>query len=91
MPASVMLLVGLTVVMAVLGVYRWIVAHREDDCIHIDDDPSGELLRNQQETTQSLRKIDRAGIALTVVTAIYGVALMVFYLYSGLNSYHPPA
>lgn len=88
MPASVMLLIALTVVMAALGVYRWIVAHREDDYIHIDDDPTGELLRNQRATALALRKVDRIGIILTVLTAVYGVALVVMYLYTGLN-YRP--
>ncbi len=90
MPVSVMLLIVLTVVMAVLGVYRWIVAHREDDYIHIDDDPTGALIRNQRETARALRKVDRVGIILTVITAVYGVVLAVMYLYAGLN-YRPTA
>jgi len=90
MPAPVMLLIVLTVVMAVLGVYRWIVAHREEHYIHIDDDPTGELIKNQRETALALRKVDRAGIVLTVITAVYGVALVVMYLYAGLN-YRPTA
>ena len=90
MPTSVLVLIALTVVMAILGIYRWIVAHREDEYIHIDDDPGGELVRNQRETALALRKVDRIGIALTVLTAAYGVFLVVIYLYAGLN-YRPPA
>jgi len=89
MPAPVILLITMTVVMAALGVYRWIVAHREDDYIHIDDDPNGDLIRTQRATVKALRKVDRAGIILTVITAVYGVVLAVMYLYAGLN-YRPP-
>jgi hypothetical protein len=90
MPASVMFLIALTVILAILGVYRWIVAHREDDYIHIDDDPSGKLIENQREAVRTLRKVDRIGIVLTVITAIYGIVLIVMYLYAGLN-YNPTA
>ena len=90
MPAPVIVLIVLTVILAILGVYRWIVSHREDDYIHIDDDPSGELIKNQRETALALRKVDRVGIILTVLTAVYGVVLVVMYLYAGLN-YRPTA
>lgn len=90
MPTTVILLIALTVVMAVIGVYRWIVSHREDEYIHIDDDPSGEMIKNQRETVLTLQRIDRIGIILTVVTAVYGVLLAVLYLYQGLN-YRPSA
>ena len=62
----------------------------EDEYIHIDDDPGGKLVKNQRETALALRKVDRLGIALTVLTAAYGVVLVVMYLYAGLN-YRPPA
>ena len=90
MPVSVFILIALTVVTAALGVYRWIVTHREDDYIHIDDDPTGEMIKNQRETANALRKVDIIGIALTVLTAVYGVTLGVLYLYAGLN-YRPIA
>jgi steroid 5-alpha reductase family enzyme len=90
MPAPVILLIVLTVIMAVIGVYRWIVSHREDEYIHIDDDPGGEMIKNQRETAGALLKIDRIGIILTVITAVYGVMLAVLYLYQGLN-YRPTA
>jgi steroid 5-alpha reductase family enzyme len=90
MPATVILLIALTVIMAVVGVYRWIVSHREDEYIHIDDDPSGEMIKNQREAASTLYKIDRLGIILTVLTAVYGVVLAVLYLYQGLN-YRPAA
>lgn len=83
MKASFMVLVAMTVVVAMIAVYRWIVTHHEDDFLHIQD-PSGELLANQRRTARELTQVDRIGIGLTIVTAIYGVALLAAYLYTGL-------
>jgi hypothetical protein len=77
-------LIAMTVVVAVIAVYRWIVGHHEDDFLHIED-PTGQLIANQRETARALTRVDHVGIALTIVTAVYGVALVVMYLYAGLK------
>jgi len=77
-------LVVMTVIVAIIAVYRWIVAHREDDFLHIED-PSGQLIPNQRETARALSRVDHLGIGLTVVTALYGIALPGMVLYSGLK------
>ena len=84
MPATMMVLIAMTVVLASLGVYRWVVTHHEDDFLHLED-PTGELLKNQRETARSLKKVDRLGIILTIVTALYGIGLFAMFLYGGLT------
>jgi hypothetical protein len=84
MNASLILLVVMMVATAVIAVYRWIVAHHEDDFLHIQD-PSGELVANQRQTARSLTRVDHIGIGLTVVTALYAVGLVFAFIYRGLN------
>lgn len=84
MKASLMVLVAMTVVVATIAVYRWIVTHHEDDFLHIED-PSGELLANQRQTARQLNQVDHIGAGLTVATAVYAVALLAVYLYNGLK------
>lgn len=84
MPASMTVLIAMTTIVALIAVYRWIVGHHEDDFLHIED-PSGQLIANQRETARALTKVDHAGIALTIATAVYGVALVVMFLYDGLK------
>lgn len=84
MPASMIVLIAMTVVVAIIAVYRWIVTHHEDDFLHIAD-PTGQLLANQRQTASTLRQVDRLGIGLTILTALYGVGLLVVFLYAGLR------
>jgi len=65
-------------------VFRWIVAHNEDDFLHIED-PTGQLIANQRETARNLSRVDHLGIGLTIATAIYGVGLLVMFLVTGLK------
>jgi hypothetical protein len=81
----VIVLVAMTVVVAILALYRKAVARNEDDSVHLAD-PTGQLIRDQQKTARSLQLIDRMGIAATIITAVYGVGLLVAYIYIGLNS-----
>ena len=83
MPNSVILLIAMTVVVAIVAVYRKIVSRNEDDFVHLAEGTS-QLIVNQQKTAQSLQTLDRIGITLTVATAAYGVGLLAMYLYTGL-------
>jgi len=83
MPASLIILIAMTVGAASLAVYRRIVIRSEDDTLHIAD-PSGELISGQQEMARKLTKIDRLGIGLTIATVVYGMALFAMFLYRGL-------
>ena len=69
-----------------LAAYRKMVARNEDDNIHMLD-PNGEIMNEQKNMATSLARIDRIGIAVTVVTAAYGVALLATTLYQ--NFAHP--
>jgi hypothetical protein len=82
MPASMIVLIAMTVVVAIVAVYRWIVTHHEDDFLHIED-PSGQLIPNQRDTARQLTRVDHLGIGLTIVTALYGIGLLGMYLYVG--------
>ena len=84
MNVSLILLVAMIVVTAIVAVYRWIVAHHEDDFLHIED-PSGQLVANQRQTARALTRIDHAGIGLTVLTAVYAVALLVTWIYQATH------
>jgi hypothetical protein len=76
-----MVLIVMTVIVAVLAVYRLLVARKEDDFVHIAD-PSGQLGANQQKVARTLSQVDRLGIGLTIATAVYGIGLFAMYLYT---------
>ena len=84
MPASMIVLIAMTVVVAILASYRWFVAQHEDDFLHLSD-TTGELVTNQRRTEHTLSQVDRLGIGLTVATAVYGVALLLIFIYNGLH------
>jgi hypothetical protein len=87
MPASIGILIAMTTMVAILAVYRKIVARNEDDSLHLTDS-AGQLVANQTKTMRSLKRVDRLGIGLTVATGIYAMVLLALYLYGGLM--HPP-
>jgi hypothetical protein len=84
MLTSLIILIALTVVVATIAVYRWIVAHHEDDFLHIQD-PTGQLIANQRDTAHTLTRVDHLGIGLTIITAVYAVGLLVAYIVTGLK------
>jgi hypothetical protein len=45
------------------------------------------MIVNQRQIEHTLTQVDRLGIGLTVVTALYGVGLLAIYLYSGLMAH----
>jgi hypothetical protein len=84
MPASVIILIAMTSVVAAIAVYRWIVSRQEDDFLHLDA-RAGEVIANQRSVTRSLGQVDRIGIGLTIATGVYGLALVAIFLYNGLH------
>lgn len=85
MSASIVVLIVMATAVAIIAVYRKVVARNEDDLVHLADgaDP---LIRNQQKTEHSLSVIDRVGKTLTGATIIYGLLLVALYLYKGLTA-----
>jgi len=84
MTTSFLVLVAMTVVVALIGIYRWIVTHHEGYFLHIED-PTGQLAANERRTAGQLDHVDRIGIGLTIATAAYGLILLVLYLVNGLK------
>jgi hypothetical protein len=78
-------LIALAAIVAALAIYRRVVARNEDDFVHLADS-TGHLIQNQQKLASSLKLIDRVGMTLTVATAVYGVGLLVWYLYTALTT-----
>jgi hypothetical protein len=88
MPASIGILIVMTVVVAILAVYRKFVARNEDDVLHLTD-ASGQLVTNQLKTARSLKLVDRLGVGITIATGIYAIVLFALFLYTGFT--HPPS
>ncbi len=83
MKASMFVLVAMVVITALVAVYRWIVARKDDEFLHIED-PAGVLVANQKQTDRALSRVDHIGIGLTVLTALYALALLGAFFYNGL-------
>jgi hypothetical protein len=83
MTASLIVLIAMTVLVAILAVYRSIVARKEDDLLRIVD-PTGQMVNNQRVMASTLKQVDRYGVVLTVATAVYGVGLLATFVYTGL-------
>jgi hypothetical protein len=71
--------VALAVLMLTLAAYRKMKARDEDDVLHVSGANWG-AADKQATLAHSMEKIDRWGIVLTVVTAVYGLVLLVVYL-----------
>ena len=73
----------------VLAVYRWIVsAHNENDVVHLGVGEEKEISR-QATLARKMNTIDRWGKAMTVITAVVGLALASAYLYQAWESPNP--
>jgi hypothetical protein len=71
----------LALVVLFLIVYRKVVSSHEDASLHWEGNASME----QMATAHRLESIDRWGKMLTIVAAVYGIALAVIYLYQVWN------
>ena len=72
----------LAIVVVFLIIYRKSVSNREDDSIHLE----GSVPSEQIALAHRLALIDRWGKTLTVIVAVYGVALAAIYLYQIWNT-----
>ena len=69
--------VVLALIVIALVIYRRSVTMREDDSIHLE----GGMPSEQITLAHRVEIIDRWGKALTVLAAIYGLALAALYVY----------
>jgi len=70
----------LGVVTLALALYRKVLMMREDPYVHIDEGEQ-RLIPQQVATFRKIEKVDHWGISLTIVTAVFGLALAGAYLY----------
>ena len=63
-----------------LALYRKVLMMREDPYVHIDEGEQ-RLIPQQVATFRKIEKVDHWGISLTIVTAVFGLALAGAYLY----------
>jgi len=72
----------LAIVVVFLIIYRKSVSSHEDDSIHLE----GNMPSEQMALSHRLALIDRWGKTLTILVAVYGVALAGIYLYQIWNT-----
>ncbi|MGA3074444.1 MAG: hypothetical protein ABSG56_12195 [Bryobacteraceae bacterium] len=72
----------LAIVVVFLIIYRKQIASHEDDSIHLE----GSVPTQQVALAHRLASIDKWGKTLTIVVAVYGVALAAIYLYQVWNA-----
>jgi len=72
----------LAIIVVSLIVYRRSVTSREDDSIHLE----GSVPAEQMALAHRVEMIDKWGKTLTIVVAVYGVALAAIYLYQVWNA-----
>jgi hypothetical protein len=79
----------LGVCVAVLALYRKLVSSREDDFLHLASGQS-HLISKQTDLSQRLQKIDFWGKTLTIVLAVYGLALLGIFIYQEYTGFYTP-
>ena len=72
----------LAIVVVFMIIYRKQISSHEDDSIHLE----GSVPMEQMALAHRLAAIDKWGKTLTIVVAVYGVALAAIYLYQVWNA-----
>ncbi len=72
----------LAIIVVSLILYRKSVSSHEDDSLHLE----GGAPSQQMALAHRLELIDRWGKTLTVIVAVYGIALAAIYLYQVWNN-----
>ena len=75
--------VALTVVVMAMFAYRFFIARREDDTVHLADGEAP-LIREQTVLAARLDRIDRLRKTLTAVDLAFGLALFAVFAYNSL-------
>lgn len=70
----------LGVVTLALALYRKILAMREDPYVHLDEGEQ-RMIPEQVAGFRRIGTVDHWGITLTIITAVFGLALAGAYLY----------
>jgi hypothetical protein len=77
--------IALTVIVMAMFAYRFFIARREDDTVHLAD---GEVPMIQEQTVLAARldRIDRLRNTLTFVDLAFGLALLAVFSYNALRT-----
>jgi hypothetical protein len=70
----------LAVIILVLAIWRQMIDIHEDDSIHLGESEAG-LVKDQISLARKVTTIDRAGKTLTVIAAVYGLAICGWVVY----------
>jgi hypothetical protein len=73
---------ALAIAVLILAGYRVAVGSHEDQTLHLHKS-EGALVASQQKQSRKVTAADRWGVLLSVVLAVYGLALLGIYLYHG--------
>ena len=64
----------------ILAAWRQVMDLHEDDSIHLKEAEAG-MVKNQVDLAQRIKVVDRAGKTLTVIAALYGLAMAGWVIY----------
>jgi hypothetical protein len=64
----------------VLAAWRQVIDLHEDDSIHLKEAEAG-MVKDQVALAQRIKSVDRAGKTLTVIAALYGLAMAGWVIY----------
>jgi hypothetical protein len=70
----------MAVLILILAAWRQVIDLHEDDSIHLHENERG-LVKAQVELAGKIKSIDRAGKAITIAAALYGLALAGWAVY----------
>jgi hypothetical protein len=84
MSIPVVLWIVMAAALAIVFVYRKIVAGGTDELVHVSD-PSDSIIAKQAATARSLQQLDRIVWILTIVLVVYGLALGGLQIYQAFN------
>ena len=80
----------LTAIVVILALYRWMVASKEDDSLHVSESETA-VVGQQVVVAKKLASVDLWGKTLTVIAALYALALLGAYLYKGWTDSSGPS
>jgi hypothetical protein len=79
MTQLVVLWIALGIATLALALYRKFLAMREDVYVHISEGEAG-YIPNQVAVFRKIGTVDKWGISLTILTAVFGIGLAAAYL-----------
>jgi hypothetical protein len=85
MSIPVALWIVIAAALAIVFVYRKIVAGGTDELVHVSD-PSDAVIAKQAATAQQLQQLDRIVMILAILFVVYGVVFGCLQIYQAFTS-----